>query len=42
MDRTVLQKVSDRWNEYGFEGSSPVADMIDRLVKPEPIKKAGK
>ena len=42
MDRTVLQKVSDRWNEYGFEGSSPVANMIDRLVKPEPVKTKGK
>ena len=42
MDRTVLQKVTERWNEYGFEGTSPVANMIDRLVKPEPIKKAGK
>ena len=39
MDREVLQKVSDRWNEYGFEGNSPVADMIDRLTKPEPVKK---
>jgi 4-hydroxy-3-polyprenylbenzoate decarboxylase len=38
MDREVLQKVSDRWSEYGFEGSSPVADMIDRLTKPEEIK----
>ena len=34
MDREVLEKVSSRWNEYGFEGSSPVADMIDRLTKP--------
>jgi len=42
MDRAVLQKVTDRWNEYGFEGKSPVADMIDRLVKPEPVKTKGK
>ena len=34
MDRTVLQKVSDRWNEYGFAGGSPVAEMINRLTKP--------
>ncbi|MCL5044441.1 MAG: phenylphosphate carboxylase subunit beta [Deltaproteobacteria bacterium] len=34
MDRTVLQKVSERWNEYGFAGSSPVAQMIDRLTRP--------
>lgn len=34
MDREVLTKVSNRWNEYGFEGPSPVADMIDRLTKP--------
>lgn len=42
MDRAVLQKVSARWNEYGFEGGSPIDNMIDRLVKPEPLKKAGK
>jgi 4-hydroxy-3-polyprenylbenzoate decarboxylase len=40
MDRAVLQKVSDRWNEYGFKGSSPVADMIPRLTRPEAPKKA--
>jgi len=34
MDRGVLQKVSDRWSEYGFETASPVADMIDRLTRP--------
>lgn len=34
MDRQVLGKVSDRWNEYGFDGTSPVADMIDRLCRP--------
>lgn len=34
MDREVLTKVSERWNEYGFEGASPVADMIDRLTRP--------
>ena len=34
MDREVLSKVSSRWNEYGFAGASPVADMIDRLTKP--------
>jgi 4-hydroxy-3-polyprenylbenzoate decarboxylase len=34
MDREVLTKVSGRWNEYGFAGASPVADMIDRLTKP--------
>ena len=39
MDRTVLQKVSDRWNEYGFPGTSPVAGMINRLTRPE-VKKA--
>ncbi len=41
MDRAVLQKVSDRWNEYGFTGASPVADMIDRLTRPE-TKKSSK
>jgi 4-hydroxy-3-polyprenylbenzoate decarboxylase len=41
MDRAMLQKVSDRWNEYGFEGSSPVAGMIHRLTRPE-AKKAAK
>lgn len=40
MDRDVLTKVSDRWNEYGFKGTSPVADMIDRLTKPSAVKKA--
>jgi 4-hydroxy-3-polyprenylbenzoate decarboxylase len=40
MDRAVLQKVSDRWNEYGFQGGSPVADMIPRLTRPEVKKKA--
>ncbi len=39
MDRTVLQKVSDRWNQYGFGGASPVAGMINRLTRPE-VKKA--
>ena len=39
MDREVLQKVSDRWNEYGFSGASPVADMITRLTKPVVGKK---
>lgn len=42
MDRTVLKKVSARWNEYGFGGASPVANMIDRLTRPEPPKKAAK
>ena len=28
----MLQRVSDRWSEYGFGGSSPVADMIVRLT----------
>jgi 4-hydroxy-3-polyprenylbenzoate decarboxylase len=37
----MLQRVSDRWNEYGFEGSSPVAEMINRLTRPE-VKKAAK
>ncbi|MFO1219490.1 MAG: phenylphosphate carboxylase subunit beta [Burkholderiaceae bacterium] len=41
MDRAMLQKVSDRWNEYGFKGASPVADMIGRLTKPE-VKKTAK
>lgn len=40
MDRAVLQKVSDRWNEYGFAGASPVADMIPRLTRPQPPRKA--
>ena len=35
MDRTVLEKVSKRWQEYGFKGASPVADMIPRLTRPE-------
>jgi len=35
MSRPVLQRVSERWNEYGFSGASPVADMIDRLTRPE-------
>jgi hypothetical protein len=39
MDRTVLQKVSDGWNGYGFTGGSPVAEMIPRLTRPEVIKK---
>ena len=38
-DRAVLEKVSQRWSEYGFKGASPVADMIPRLTRPE-IKKA--
>ncbi len=42
MDRKVLQQVSDRWSEYGFAGTSPVTDMIDRLAKPEPVKKVVK
>ncbi|CAG4883260.1 3-polyprenyl-4-hydroxybenzoate carboxy-lyase [Georgfuchsia toluolica] len=41
MDRSVLKKVSDRWNEYGFTGASPVAEMIDRLTRPEVIKGKG-
>ena len=42
MDRAVLQKVSDRWSDYGFKGASPVADMIGRLTRPEVKKpKAG-
>lgn len=41
MDREVLTKVSGRWNEYGFAGASPVADMIDRLTKPV-VKAKGK
>lgn len=40
MDRQVLQKVSDRWNQYGFAGTSPVAGMINRLTRPEVVKKA--
>ena len=41
MDRAMLQKVSSRWNEYGFAGTSPVAEMINRLTRPEaPAKKA--
>jgi 4-hydroxy-3-polyprenylbenzoate decarboxylase len=39
MDREVLQKVSDRWNDYGFDGGSPVAEMIPRLTRPETAKK---
>ena len=41
MDRGVLQKVSDRWNEYGFAGTSPVAGMINRLTRPEAKKPKG-
>lgn len=41
MDRSVLQKVSDRWNEYGFGGASPVAGMINRLTRPETKKGKG-
>ncbi len=41
MDRAVLQKVSNRWNEYGFKGASPVAGMIHRLTRPE-VRKAAK
>jgi phenylphosphate carboxylase beta subunit len=41
MDRAVLQRVSDRWNEYGFSGSSPVADMIGRLTRPPDKKGKG-
>jgi phenylphosphate carboxylase beta subunit len=41
MDRGVLQTVSDRWNEYGFAGPSPVAGMINRLTRPE-VKKTAK
>jgi len=41
MDRAVLEKVSARWNEYGFTGASPVADMINRLTRPE-VKKSSK
>jgi 4-hydroxy-3-polyprenylbenzoate decarboxylase len=41
MDRAMLQRVSDRWSDYGFDGSSPVAGMINRLTRPEaPAKKA--
>jgi len=39
MDRNVLKKVSDRWNEYGFKDASPVAGMINRLTRPESKKK---
>jgi len=42
MDRDVLQKVSDRWNQYGFTGSSPVATMINRLTRPKSAAKAKK
>ena len=38
MDRGVLQKVSDRWNDYGFKGASPVAGMVDRLTRPPTVK----
>ena len=41
MDRAVLQKVSDRWNEYGFSGASPVSGMINRLTRPEVKKGKG-
>lgn len=37
MDRKVLQTVSDRWADYGLGKTSPVADMIDRLTKPEAL-----
>ena len=39
MDRDMLQQVSDRWNEYGFTGASPVAEMIGRLTRPQVKKK---
>jgi 4-hydroxy-3-polyprenylbenzoate decarboxylase len=35
MDRGVLTKVSERWADYGLGETSPVADMIDRLTRPE-------
>jgi len=35
----MLQRVSDRWNEYGFTGPSPVAEMIGRLTRPQAKKK---
>ena len=41
MDRKMLQRVSERWNEYGFAGASPVAGMIDRLTRPEVTKAKG-
>jgi len=39
MDRDMLQRVSDRWNEYGFTGPSPVSEMIGRLTRPQVKKK---
>jgi 4-hydroxy-3-polyprenylbenzoate decarboxylase len=33
--------VSDRWNQYGFTGPSPVAGMINRLTRPEAKKAKG-
>ena len=39
MDRAVLERVSKRWNEYGFAGASPVAGMVDRLTRPVAVKK---
>ena len=39
MDRATLQKVSSRWNDYGFDGTSPVSAMIDRLTRPVPPAK---
>ena len=31
MDEDMLTKVSARWNEYGFEGTSPIEGMMERL-----------
>lgn len=33
MDDDTLRKVSARWNEYGFEGASPVDEMLKQLTK---------
>ena len=33
MDADTLTKVSARWNEYGFEGASPIDGMMESLSR---------
>ena len=33
MDDDMLRTVSERWNDYGFKGESPVARMLGQLTK---------
>jgi 4-hydroxy-3-polyprenylbenzoate decarboxylase len=35
MDRGVMEKVSNRWEEYGFSIPDPIPELIDRLSKPK-------